>query len=62
MPIFSYKFTHSAGFGVGEVEADNDELAIKELTAKLTPTDKDVEKLEDLKIEVTELQAPAIEE
>jgi len=62
MPIFPYKFTHSAGFGVGEFEAHNSKLAINELIAKLTPTDKDVEKLEDLKIEVTELQAPAIEE
>jgi len=56
MPIFSYEFKHSAGFGNGEIEAKTEAAAIKQVTANLQPSEKKAEKLENLVVKVKELE------
>jgi hypothetical protein len=61
MPIFNYKFTHSAGSGDGIIEAASDDKAREKITALLQPSDKKSDKLKNLSIEITEQEQPGAE-
>ena len=56
MPVYTYRVTHSAGYGHGSIEAKSVDDAREKLTASFQPSEDGGEKLKNLKFEITEVE------